>query len=99
MNEGKLLTMTGAFMASMDQIHVPVLGWCRATILCRRRGFATAAVRCEIPMASIVLATRHTQGATLQYVTLRLSEKASFTAQLAIAVYDETRNFSCIVIS
>ena len=99
MIEGKLLPTTGAFMPGMDQIHAPVLGWCWATIFCRRRGFAISAVRCEVPMAFIVLATHPTQGATLQYVTLRLSEKASFIAQLAFAVYYETWNFSCIVIS
>ena len=85
MSKGKLVPMTGAFMARMDQEYAPVLGWCSATIHSRRRGFATAAVRCGIHMAPTALAMRHTQGVTLQYVTLPLSEKASFTARLAIA--------------
>ena len=89
LNKGKLVPMTGAFMARMDQEYAPVLGWRKATIHSRRRGFVTAAVRCGIHMASIALAMRHSQGVTLQYVTLPLSEKASFTTRLAIAAYEK----------
>ena len=94
MSKGRLVPMTGAFMARMDQEYVPVLGWCKATIHSRRRGFATAAVRCGIHMASIALAMRHTQGVTLQYVSLPLSERASITTRLAIAAYEQTRRIT-----
>ena len=40
-------------------------------------------------MASITVAMRHSQGVTMQYVTLSLAEKASITTRLAIAAYDE----------
>ena len=79
--------MTGAYMASMDKIYSPVLGWHKATIHSRRRGFATAAVRNGIHMAYITIAMRHSQGVTMQYVALGLAEKASITTRLAIAAY------------
>ena len=59
---GKVVPMTGAYMASMDKIYSPVLGWHKATIHSRRRGFATAAVRNGIHMAYITIAMRHSQG-------------------------------------
>ena len=74
-------------MASMDKIYAPTLGWASATIHSRRRGFATAAVRCGIHMATITIALRHSQGVTLQYVTLPVAEKAAVTTRLAIASY------------
>ena len=40
-------------------------------------------------MASITVAMRHSQGVTMQYVTLSLAEKASITTRLAIAAYRE----------
>ena len=86
-NRGKIVPMTGAFMARKDKAYAPALGWCKATIHSRRRGFATAAVRCGIHMAAITIAMRHSQGVTLQYVTLPLSDKASITTRLAIASY------------
>ena len=53
-----LVPMTGAFMARMNNLNAPGLGWLMATIHSRRRGFATAAVRCGIHMASICIAMR-----------------------------------------
>ena len=90
-NKGALVPMTGSFMSRMDKIYAPVLGWVKATIHSRRRGFVTAAVRCGVHMASISIAMRHSQGVTLQYVSLSLAEKASITPRLAIAAYDETK--------
>ena len=83
--------MTGAYMTSMDKIYSPVLGWHKATIHSRRRGFATAAVRNGIHMAYITVAMRHSQGVTMQYVALTLLEKASITTRLAIAAYNAQR--------
>ena len=48
--EKKIVSMTGAFMASMDKMFEPALGWHNATIHSRRRGFATAAARNGILM-------------------------------------------------
>lgn len=87
-SRGDLVPMTGQFMAPMDKKYAPKLGWLKATIHSRRRGFATAAVRSGIHMASICIAMRHSQGVTLQYVALSFAEKASFTTRLAIAAYD-----------
>ena len=70
----KLVPMTGEYMARMDRIYAPTLGWAKATIHSRPRGFATAAVRSGIHMASICIALRHSQGVTLQYVALSLAE-------------------------
>ena len=53
-----LVPMTGAFMARMNNLNAPGLGWLMATIHSRRRGFATAAVRYGIHMASICTAMR-----------------------------------------
>ena len=86
-----LVPMTGAFMARMDKLYSPVLGWVKATIHSRRRGFATAAVPCGIHMASICIAMRHSQGVTMQYIALSLSEKAAMTTRLAIAAYDQEK--------
>ena len=83
--------MIEAFMARMDKLYSPVLGWVKATIHSRRRGFATAAVRCGIHMASICIAMRHSQGVTMQYIALSLSEKAAMTTRLAIAAYDQEK--------
>ena len=41
-NKGKLVPMTAQFMAAMDERYAPILGWLKATIHSRRRGFATA---------------------------------------------------------
>ena len=86
-SRGKLVPLTGSFMSAMDKMYAPTLGWYKATIHSRRRGFATAAVRCGIHMAAITIAMRHSQGVTMQYVTLPLSEKATITTRLAIASY------------
>ena len=86
-NRGKLVPMTGAYMASMDKIYGPVLGWGKATIHSRRRGFATAAVRCGLHMAYITIAMRHSQGVTMQYVSLSLAQRAATTTRLAVASY------------
>ena len=86
-NRGKIVPMTGAYMASMDRIYGPVLGWGKATLHSRRRGFATAAVRCGVHMAYITIAMRHSQGVTMQYVSLSLAEKASTTTRIAVASY------------
>ena len=87
--KGGLVPMTGAFMTAMDKVYAPVLGWVKTTIHSRRRGFATAAVRCGVHMASIAIAMRHSQGVTLQYVALSLAEKASVTTRLTIASYEK----------
>ena len=86
---GKIVPLTGSFVSRMDKTYAPVLGWFRATIHSRRRGFATAAVRCGIHMAKITIAMRHSQGVTMQYVALSLAERAAFTTRLAIAAYEE----------
>ena len=85
----RIVPMTAAYMGTRDKEYAPILGWGKATIHSRRRGFATAAVRCGIHMASITVAMRHSQGITMQYVTLSLGEKASMTTRLAIAAYKE----------
>ena len=87
-NRGKIVPMTGQFMASMDRIYAPTLGWYKATIHSRRRGFATAAVRSGVHMAAISIALRHSQGVTLQYISLPISDKAAITTRLAIQAYD-----------
>ena len=89
-SHNRIVPMTGAFMARMDKSFAPHLGWYKATIHSRRRGFATAMVRCGIHMASITIAMRHYQGVTMQYVSLSIAEKASITTRLAIAAYDDT---------
>ena len=73
----------------MDKIYAPILGWFKATIHSRRRGFATAAVRCGIHMARITIAMRHPEGVTMQYVALSLAERAAFTTRLAIVAYEQ----------
>ena len=87
MNRKKLVPMTGDFMRRMDKIYAPRLGWRKATLHSRRRGFATAAVRSGIHMANITIAMRHSQGVTMQYVSLSFEEKAFITTRLAIAAY------------
>ena len=89
LNRGKIVPMTASYVSSMDRIYSPILGWHKATIHSRRRGFATAAVRSGFHMASITIAMRHSQGVTLQYVALSLAEKASVTTRLAIASYEK----------
>ena len=83
----KLVPMTGAFMSRMDKTYGPVLKWGTATIHSRRRGFATAAVRSGLHMATISIAMRHSQGVTLQYVSLTIADKAAITTRLAIDAY------------
>ena len=91
----RIVPMTAAYMGKRDKEYAPILGWGKATIHSLRRGFATAAVRCGIHMASITVAMRHSQGITMQYVTLSLGEKASMTTRLAIAAYEEGDSGSC----
>ena len=86
-SEGKIVPMTGTFMARMDKDYGPKLGWGKATIHSRRRGFATAAVRSGLHMAIITIAMRHSQGVTLQYVALSMAEKAVITTRLAVGAY------------
>ena len=88
-NKGKIVPMTGTYMAKMDKIYGPELGWGKATIHSRRRGFATAAVRSGLHMALITIAMRHSQGVTLQYVALTMAEKAAITTRLAVEAYKE----------
>ena len=92
LNRGKLVPMTGNYMSQMDRFYAPPLGWYKATLHSRRRGFATAAVQSGIHMASITIAMRHSQGVTMQYISLSLAEKASITTRLAIASYCERAN-------
>ena len=89
MNKARVVPLTGSFMGRMDKGYATELGWGKATIHSRRRGFATAMVRSGIHMAAITIAMRHSQGVTLQYVALSIAEKASITTRLAIAAYDE----------
>ena len=84
---GKIVPMTGAFMSRMDKTYAPILKWGQATIHSRRRGFATAAVRCGLHMAKISIAMRHSQGVTMQYVALPLADKAAITTRLAAHAY------------
>ena len=56
---GKIFPMIAFFMTRMDRAYTPALGWGKATIHSRRRGFATAAVRCGLHMAKISIAMRH----------------------------------------
>ena len=86
---GKIVPLTGNFVSQIDKIYAPILGWSNATIHSRRRGFATAAVKCGLHMAKITIAMRHSQGVTMQYVSLSTAEKATFTTRLAIASYEE----------
>ena len=87
-NRQDLVPMTGGYMMRMDKIYAPKLGWHKATIHSRRRGFATAAVKSGIHMANITIAMRHSQGVTMQYVALSLEEKAVITTRLAVAAYN-----------
>ena len=87
LNGTKIVPMTGSFMVKMDRQYAPILKWGKATIHSRRRGFATAAVRSGLHMAKITIALRHSQGVTLQYVSLSLADKASITTRLAIDAY------------
>ena len=89
-NKGRIVPMTRAYMARMDQRFIPLLKWGKATIHSRRRGFATAAVRSGLHMASIIIAMRHSQGVTLQYVSLSVADKAAITTRLAIDAYRGT---------
>ena len=89
MKKGKLVPMTGSFMARMDKVYGPMLEWGKATIHSRRRGFATVAVRSGLHMAVITIAMRHSQGVTMQYVALTTSEKAAITTRLAVEAYKE----------
>ena len=84
---GKIVPMTAAFMTRMDKDYTSVLSWGKATIHSRRRGFATAAVRCGVHMAKISIAMRHSQGVTMQYVALPLADKAAITTRLAVHSY------------
>ena len=88
---GKMVPLTGNFISRMDKTYAPILGWFKATIHSRRRGFATAAVRCGLHMAKITIAMRHSQGVTMQYVALSIAERAAFTTRLAIAAYEDDR--------
>ena len=89
MNGKVAVPMTGDFMSKKDKIYAPILGWHKATIHSRRRGFATAAVKSGVHMANITIAMRHSQGVTMQYIALSLEEKATITTRLAIAAYNE----------
>ena len=90
--KGRVVPMTGNFMARMDKMYAPVMKWGKATIHSRRRGFATAAVRCGLHMAKISIAMRHSQGITMQYIALPLADKAAITTRIAIHAYHEHRN-------
>ena len=84
---GKIVPMTGNFMSLMDKKYAPILKWGKATIHSRRRGFATAAVRCGLHMAKISIAMRHSQGVTMQYIALPIADKAAITTRLAVHAY------------
>ena len=86
-NKNNIVPMTGVFMSKMDKVYGPILKWGKATIHSRRRGFATAAVRSGLHLATISIALRHSQGVTLQYVALSAADKAAITTRLAIDAY------------
>ena len=65
-SSGKIVAMAGHFMATMDRIHPPSLGWHKATIHSRHRWFATAAVRRSVHMAVLTVAMRHSQWVMMQ---------------------------------
>ena len=88
-NKGVIVPMTACFMARMDTLYSPKLGWTKATLHSCRRGFATAAVRCGLHMAVITIAMRHSHVVTMQYIALTLAEKAAITTRLAISSYEE----------
>ena len=90
LSKGRIIPMTAAFMSRMDKRYAPVLRWGKATIHSRRRGFATAAVRCGLHMAKISIAMRHSQGITMQYVALPLADKAAITTKLAVHSYRDS---------
>ena len=79
-------------MSRMDSVYAPALGWFKATIHSRRRGFATAAVRSGVHMATITIALRHSQGVTMQYISLSTAEKAALTTRLAIEAYRDEKD-------
>ena len=87
--KGVMVPMTAAYMSKRDKEYAPRLGWSKATIHSRRHGFATAAVRCGIHMASIAIAMHRSQGVTRQYIFPSLGEKASITTRLAISSYKD----------
>ena len=87
LNKGKIVPMTASFIARKDTIYAPALHWGKATIHSRRRGFATAAVRCGLHMAKITIAMRHSRGVTEQYGALTLADKAAITTRLALHAY------------
>ena len=89
LNRTEIVPMTGNFMSRMDKRYVPILGWYKATLHSRRRGFATAAVRSGVHMANITITMRHPQGVTMRYVSLTFEEKAAITTRLAIAAYSD----------
>ena len=90
--KGTLVPMTGAFMSKMDKLYGPILNWGKATIHSRRRGFATAAVRSGLHMATISIAMRYSRGVTMHYISLTIADKAAITTRLAIDAYkDEHR--------
>ena len=88
MNGKKLVPMTGDFMRRMDKICAPRVGWRKATLPNRRRGFATAAVKSGIDMANITIAMRHAQKVAMQYGSLSNEEKVIITTRLTIVAYE-----------
>ena len=77
--------MTARFMRQMDKVYLRVLLWCKTANHARRRGFARAvAVRCGLHMALIVIAIRHSQGVTMQYIFLPVAEKAMIITRIGI---------------
>ena len=89
LKKGKIVPMTASFMSRMDKKYAPALQWGKATFHSRRRGFATAAVRCGLHMAKITIAMRHSRGVTMQYVALTLADKAAITTRLAVHSYSK----------
>ena len=92
MSNNRIVPMTGDYMRRMDKIYAPILGWHKATIHSRRRGFATAAVKSGIHMAMITIAMRHSQGVTMQYVSFPIEEKATITTRVATTTNIPTRH-------
>ena len=95
--KGRMVPLTGAIISRMDMKWAHTLGLYKETIHSRRRGFATAAVRCGVHMASITIAMRHSQGVTMQYVALSMVEKASIFTRLAIVAYEDKTHADGII--
>ena len=78
--------MTAHFMGQMDNVYLWVLVNYEAAIHARRRGFTrAAAARSGLRMALIVIAMRHSQRVTMQYILLSVAAIAMIITRIGIA--------------